>query len=73
MRCFSINNMAKRLKIHSEVISSKRWFTEQTADFTQLRQLIPRINVNLPLGFGDACLSNARQQPSETDLGLQNG
>lgn len=47
------------MKIHKDVISPKRWFTEQTADviITELRQLFPGMNVMQSLGFGDAGLS----------------
>lgn len=49
----------KKLKIHSEVVSPRRWLTGQTIDVavTELRQLIPGMNVMWLLGVGDASLN----------------
>lgn len=60
MRCLKSQQYGKkRMKIDKDVISPKRWFTEQTADviITELRQLFPGMNVMQSLCFGDAGLS----------------
>lgn len=49
------------MKLHCEVISPRRRFTEQTPDVTvpEVRQLIPGINMMRLLDGGDVCFSKS--------------